>query len=54
MGPVLNMTVGYLVSRGMRHLGRAASICASRGCPGTDARKSFENPTGRVAGMTKG
>ena len=48
MGPVENMTVGYLVPKRRFQAGSAASICPRNGCPGVATRKSLLNPTGLV------
>lgn len=54
IGPVENMTVGYLESSQRFQRGSASSSCAVKGWPGAAARKSLEKPTGRVWGITKG
>ena len=52
MGPVENMTVGYLVPKRRFQLGSAASICARNGCPGVATMKSLLKPTGLVCAQT--
>ena len=54
MGPVENMTVGYLSHRFMLQLGSEATTVHMKGLPGSAARKSLEKPTGQVLGMTMG
>ena len=48
MGPVENITVGYLVPKRRFQDGSAASICARKGCPGVATMKSLLKPTGLV------
>ena len=48
MGPVENITVGYLLPKDRSHVGSAFSICSTKGCPGADTMKSLLNPTGFV------
>ena len=54
MGPVENMTVGYLNKRFIFQLGMAATSAVMNGLRGSLAMKSFEKPTGHVFGRTIG
>lgn len=56
MGPVLNMTVGYLLPKRLFHFGSPASIWPRNGCPAVPTKKSLLKPTGLVctAAVRKG
>ncbi len=54
MGPVENMTVGYLLPKRLFHVGSAAIICSRKGCPAVATRKSLLKPTGFVCGAGPG
>lgn len=48
MGPVENMTVGYLVPKRLFQLGSPAIICSTKACLGAATMKSLLKPTGLV------
>lgn len=48
MGPVENMTVGYLVPKRLFQAGSPAIICSTKGCLGAATMKSLLKPTGFV------
>ena len=48
MGPVLNMTVGYLLPKRLFHFGSPVSIWPRNGCPAVPTKKSLLKPTGLV------
>lgn len=52
MGPVENMTVGYLVPKRLFQAGSPAIICSTKACFGAATMKSLLKPTGLVCGAT--
>ncbi len=48
MGPVLNMTVGYLLPKRLFHVGSALIIFSRKLCPAAATMKSLLKPTGLV------
>ena len=52
MGPVENMTEGYLLPKETCQAGNAFSICSRKGCAAAATMKSLEKPTGFVCNVS--